>query len=300
MKIGLVDVDGHNFPNLPIMKLAAYHCNQNDTVEWANRSSNYDRIYMSKIFSFTPDDLTDYKADEIVKGGTGYENKINLPNEVEHIYPMYSLYPNFSEAYGFLTRGCPRACKFCIVSEKEGRCSKRVADLSEFWRGQKTIKLLDPNLLACKEREILLQQLIDSKAYIDFTQGLDIRLADMYIIKMLNSMKIKVIHFAWDNADEDLTKHFSYFKGLTKFSERKLGVYVLTNFNSTHEQDLYRIYKLREIGFNPYVMIYEKETAPKVTKQLQRWVNNKFIWRSCERFEDYKSSFKKEKEVKEV
>lgn len=200
MKIGLIDVDGHNFPNLPLMKLAAWHRSNGDSVEWWNGFQHYDRVYMSKVFDATysayePDP---YNADEIIKGGTGYGLKNRLPDAVEHIMPDYDLYHWFPQntAYGFLTRGCPRHCGFCIVGDKEGLQSRQVADLSEFWNGQEVIKLLDPNLLACRDRETLLQQLIVSKAQVDFTQGLDIRMIDRDVVRLINRMKIKRLHFA--------------------------------------------------------------------------------------------------------
>lgn len=214
---------------------------------------------------------------------------IPLPKEIEHICPDYSLYPQYDFAVGFLTRGCPRGCGFCVVASKEGRCSKQVADLSEFWRGQKEIKLLDPNILACKNHEKLLQQLIDSKAKVDINQGIDIRLTNPDNIKLINQIKMPLIHFAWDNPNDDLTEHFKRYSELTTIkSDRNKIVYVLTNFNSTIEEDLYRIYTLRDLGFSPYVMIYQKDTADKQIKRLARWVNNRFIFRSCEKFEDYR------------
>ena len=206
MKIGVIDVDGHNFPNLPLMKLSAWHKRQHDEVEWYNPLTAwlepYDKVYMSKVFTFTPDYPHPVNAKEIIKGGTGYfytDVGVQLPYEIEHMYPDYSLYFNDNDleydnetgeclglsrkekenrdtAYGFLTRGCPRGCDFCIVKDKEGRCSKKVADLSEFWNGQKNIVLLDPNMFACKDWKDLSQQLIDSKAWIDFSQGCDIRI----------------------------------------------------------------------------------------------------------------------------
>ncbi|WP_252249153.1 radical SAM protein [Clostridium sp. VAP23] len=286
MKIGLIDVDGHNFPNLALMKISAYHKSLGDEVEWFFGFSEYDKVYMSKVFTFTDDFMQVINAKEIIKGGTGYDLKNILPKEIENIYPDYSLY-GVKEAYGYLTRGCPRGCKFCIVAEKEGQCSKKVADLNQFWNGQKEIKLLDPNILACKDWQGLFQQLIDSKAYVDFTQGLDIRLMTEEKAKMLNKIKVKMIHFAWDNYEFETYEKLKQFRPLLNFNGRKLRVYVLTNFNTTFAQDLERIYKLKELDYDPYVMIYEKWKAPKNIKQLQRWVNSKFIFRSCEKFEDY-------------
>lgn len=220
MKIGLIDVDGHNFPNLALMKISAYHKSLGDTVDWCVPLDHYDRVYQSKVFddTYSPDIDWVPDADEIIKGGTGYSLETVLPYEIEHIYPDYSLYPELTKdtAYGYLTRGCPRACGFCIVAKKEGRCSVKVADLSEFWQGQKYIKLLDPNLLACKGKFALLDQLVKSKAYVDFTQGLDIRLMDEMTAKYINAIKIKQIHFAWDNPNDDLRKYFEAYLKVAK------------------------------------------------------------------------------------
>ena len=294
MKIGLIDVDGHNFPNLALMKISAWHKAQGDDVEWCFPMSHYDIAYQSKVFddTYSPDIDWIPMADKVIKGGTGYGLDNTLPEEIEHIYPDYSIYPELTKdtAYGFLTRGCPRGCKFCIVASKEGRRSYKVADLSEFWRGQKNIVLLDPNILACREHPDLLGQLIDSKACVDFNQGLDIRLTNERNIDLLNRVRVKNIHFAWDNAEDDLKPYFERYKALAKHKPHgQYGtVYCLTNFGSTMEENLYRIYTLRDLGFDPYVMIYDKPSAPREIKDLQRWVNNKFIFRSCKKFEDYK------------
>lgn len=293
MKIGLIDVDSHNFPNLPLMKLSAYHKAIGDTVEWCNPLDHYDRVYQSKVFdeTYSPDIDWMPNADEIIEGGTGYGLDNKLPDEAEHVYPDYSLYPDLTRdtAYGFLSRGCPRACEFCIVSKKEGRCSVKVADLSEFWRGQKHIKLLDPNLLACRERISLLEQLIESNAYVDFTQGLDIRLANTEVIDLINRIKLKDIHFAWDNAAEDLTRFFKQYanRAAHKVHGAYGTVYVLTNFGETMDDNLRRIYALRDLGFDPYVMVYDKPNAPQEIKRLQRWCNNRMIFKRCPDFRDY-------------
>ena len=261
---------------------------------------------MSKVFSFTPDYEYFIDAEKVVQGGTGYAislvdskevydktKDITLPEEIEHIYPDYSLYPEQCKdnAYGFLTRGCPRGCSFCHVAPKEGKCSHKVADLSEFWRGQKHIELLDPNMLACPDWQDLLQQLIDSKARVNFNQGLDIRMMTTEKAEMLSQIPIDAIHFAWDRyEDKDLIQpKFLEFRKVSKIRQRDLQVYVLCGDHKRQvtEQDLYRIGWLRDNGYAPYVMLYDKEHE---LRKLQRWVNNRFIFWSCPTFEEYKKT----------
>lgn len=300
MKIGLIDVDGHNFPNLPLMKLAAYYKGKGDAVEWYNPlmawKYPYDKVYMSKVFTFTPDYMHPVNTREIIRGGTGYfypDGGQSMPTEIEHIYPEYSLYPEYTKdtAYGFLSRGCPRGCGFCIVGKKEGRRSQKVADLSEFWHGQKNIVLLDPNTIACPEWEDILQQLIDSNAWVDFSQGVDIRLMTDKKAEMIKRIKVKNIHFAWDRYEDKnkIIPKFRMFKELTGWDYRKMTVYVLTGYNTTIEQDLERIYALRDLGYSPYVMIYDKYKRKKkdTLVRVQRWVNSRYAFMACKKFEDY-------------
>ena len=211
--------------------------------------------------------------------------------EIEHIYPDYEIYGIKDTAYGFLTRGCPRGCDFCIVKDKEGRRSVKVANLSEFWNGQSEIVLLDPNLIACPDWKDLTGQLIDSKAWVDFSQGLDIRIMTEEKAEMLSKVKTRMLHFAWDKYEdkEKIIPKFKMFKEISGKDRRKLTVYVLVNFNTTTDQDLERIYTLRDLGYDPYVMIYNKQDTRigDTVRRIQRWVNAKPIFRSCERFEDY-------------
>jgi len=297
MKVGLIDVDGHNFPSLPLMKISAWHKARGDSVEWYEPlfSGHLDRVYLSKVFSFTADYQYYIDADEVIRGGSGYAiqningietydktKDIDLPEEIEHIYPDYSLYPELTKdtAYGFLSRGCPRGCEFCHVKCKEGAKSYKVADLQEFWRGQKEIKLLDPNILACAEAADLLQQLADSGARVDITQGLDARLLTPEKVEILKRIKIKMIHFAWDRPEDEpyIVPKLKYFKQTTGIRERDLTVYVLINFGSSFEEDLHRIYTIRDLGMSPYIMIYDKKHAGQRAIDLQRWVNNRRIW----------------------
>lgn len=295
MKIGLIDVDGHNYPNLALMKLSAWHKAQGDEVEWWWGFSEYDRVYMSKVFdeTYTPDIPEPLNAKEIVKGGTGYGLDNKLSDEIEHIYPDYSLYPELTKdtAYGFLTRGCPRGCHFCIVAGKEGRKSIKVADLSEWWNGQKNIVLMDANILACPQHMELLQQLIDSKAWVDINQGMDCRLLTKQNIEAINRLKLREIHFAWDYMRESK----AVLRGLELYASlatrkphgRYATVYCLTNYDTTMEENLYRIYTLRDMGYDPYVMIYDKPHAPREVRLLQRWCNNRLIFRAEPDFNKY-------------
>ena len=303
MRIGLIDVDGHNFPNLALMRISAYHKAMGDHVEgWWSDFIHYDIVYMSKIFSdaYTKDVPEPMNAEKVIKGGTGYcislvdgvevfdkSKNLKLPPEIENMFPDYSIYPQFDFAVSMTSRGCPRGCSFCHVAAKEGRSSVKVADVSDFWNGQKEIRILDPNITACKEKRDLMKQYKETGAILDFTQGLDIRLLNDDDIAEINKMRLRTLHFAWDNPKDDLEQKFKNFaKGFRRKSNVGM-VYCLTNFNSTMEENLYRIYTLRDLGYDPYVMVYDKPHAPKEIKQLQRWCNNKIIFNSCNRFEDY-------------
>ena len=309
MRVGLIDVDGHNFPNLALMRISSYHKARGDTVEWWwSDFIHYDLVYMSKIFSdaYSPDVDEPMNADKVIKGGTGYcislgedgkehfdtSRNTVLPAEIERCFPDYSLYPQYPFAVSMTSRGCPRGCAFCHVAAKEGRCAVKVADVSDFWNGQDEIRILDPNITACKDKRELFRQYKETGAILDFTQGLDIRLLNDADIADINEMRLRTLHFAWDNPLDNLERKFLNFAKAFRRSSNIGMVYCLTNYENCSveehiERAIYRIRTLAEIGYDPYVMVYDKAHAPAEIKHLQRWCNNKIIFKSCPRFEDY-------------
>ena len=298
MVIGLIDVDGTSFPNIVLMKLSAWYKAQGNTVELLKPSDvlaggnlfcEYDHLIGTCVFTDNMPIVEKLREQGAIIAGIGTDDRRVLNPAIEHIMPDYSLYGISDTAYGFLSRGCPRGCPFCVVAGKEGKQSRKVADLAEWWSGQKNIVLCDPNILACDDWQDLLGQLAESNAWVDVNQGFDARLLTKEKIEAINGLKLKMLHFAWDNPnDKTVPTALRIFREHSVITDsRKLRVYVLTNYWSTFEQDLYRVNWLRDNGYDPYVMIYDKPHAPRKIKRLQRWVNNKFVFRSCDKFEDY-------------
>ena len=305
MRVGLIDVDGHNFPNLALMRISAWHKRRGDDVEWWwTDFEHYDVVYMSKVFSdaYSKDVPEPLNADKVIKGGTGYAISLvdgkevydkskdpELPKEIERMSPDYSIYPQYDFAVAMTSRGCPRGCAFCHVAAKEGRCAVKVADVKDFWKGQKRIEVLDPNITACADKRELFRQYRETGAEIVFNQGLDIRALNDDDIADINAMRVRDIHFAWDNPKDDLEEAFKrYAMAAVHKPHGTFGaVYCLTNYNSTMDENLHRIYTLRDLGYDPYVMIYDKPHAPREVRLLQRWCNNKIIFKTVERFEAY-------------
>ncbi len=309
MKIGLLAADSHNFPNLPLMKISAYYKAAGNTVEWWRTNEEYDSVFCSVIFSET--EVPEIHNAKVVHyGGSGISLEKSLPDAIEHIMPDYSIYPQYDFAVGFLTRGCPRLNHtFCITPQKDGCVSRKVADLSEFWAGQKKISLLDQNLLACKERIDILNQLAASGAEIDFKGGLDARFVNEEVVAALKQIKVRNYFFAWDDPKEDLSDRFAFVASSGIKNPDRIGVYVLTNYWSSTEQDLHRIYTLRKYGLLPFVMIYDKQKFVdehgkwkrgvedhysyeelrhfKICQYMQRWSASRALMKSCPDFMQY-------------
>lgn len=287
-RIGLVDVDGHNFPNFALMKISAYHKAQGDIVEWADPlfGGSYDKVYMSKIFTFSPDYPYEFDC-EVVKGGTGYDIMSRLPIEIEASPAMdYTIYPDCEYSLQFFSRGCIRKCPFCLVKEKEGYIHP--VQPVELNPNGKWIEVLDNNFFANPDWKKSIEYLLNAGQQVKL-HGVDIRIMTEEQAYWLNRLRLKGnIHIAWDLPALDLTQKL---QEVTKYIKaHKLTCYVLVGYNSTIEQDMFRIATLRRFGISPFVQPYRdyenKRKPSQYEKDLARWANNKFLYKSC-KFDDY-------------
>ena len=202
LRIGLIDVDGHAgkkkfgatiYPNLALCKIAAWHKAQGDEVMWYDPmwSGRCDKVYISKIFNFSPDIDFNIDAEEIIRGGTGYDIHSVLPQEIDDCQPDFSIYPLVPKdtSYGFLTRGCPNKCKWCVVPRKEGMI-RPYWDIENVANGKKKIVLMDNNILAAGGYALeQFNKIIRGGYRVDFNQALDARLVNEENAKLLAQMK---------------------------------------------------------------------------------------------------------------
>ena len=288
MRIGLIDVDGKDFPNLALMKISAHHKALGDSVEWANFFEEYDKVYYSKVFTFTEDEATYIKAKEIIKGGTGYDYKISLPKEIDFILPDYSIYPQYPRAYGFLTRGCIRKCSWCIVPKKEGKI-RPCKDIEEVLQGRKEAVLMDNNILACDYGIKQIEKIVKLKCKVDFNQGLDARLVTDDIAKLLSKVKwLKQIRFACDT-QEAIDPLLSALEKLNKYGIKNYKIFVYLLVKDVAEANK-RSEIMKKLGVDPFTQPYrdfENNIAPtKEQQRFARYVNHKAIYKSIN-WEEY-------------
>lgn len=288
MKIGLIDVDGHNFPNFALMRASAYYKARGDQVEWATPFNRYNKVMASKVFTFTPDfNYLTLQADIIEKGGTGYNIASRPPEVIENSRLMdYSIYPQYPFSIQFFSRGCIRKCPFCLVREKEGYIQP-VLPVNLNPQG-KWIEVLDNNFFANPEWKNAVSYLLKTGQPIKL-HGVDVRIMDEEQAYYLNKLKMKQrIHIAWDLPQLDLTDRL---KEMIKYVKPyKISCYVLVGFNSTIEQDLFRLNRLKELGISPFVQPYrdfKNDRKPTLyEKDIAQWANKHQIFKSCE-FADF-------------
>jgi len=291
MRIALHDSDNTGFPNLALMKLSAWHKAQGDSVEWWNPLLPYDRVYSSKIFTFTPE--CPYLPEDAIKGGTGYGIMDELPPEIDTMFPDYSLYPDCDYAIGFLTRGCIRKYPWCIVPKKEGQIRPYLT-----WREIKRldsqdIVFIDNNVLACEYGLEQIDDMAGKNVRVDFNQGLDARLITDDVARTLS--RLKWIKFVRMSADTEamLDVVLTAIDRLGKYGVKpwRVFVYVLVQDVESAER---RAIALRDIGANPFAQPYRDFTSkadpPQELRDIARWVNHKAIFKTVKTFAEYRSS----------
>lgn len=288
MLVAIHDSDKTRFPNLALMKISAYHKAEGDHVVWFERGGEYDRVYSSKVFTFTPED-PDLPPDTI-KGGTGYGSYESLPDEIDWMIPDYSIYPDVNYAIGYLTRGCTRACPWCVVPKKEGKI-KPYRYWTEIARpGIRDVVFMDNNVLASPFGLEQMEELALENLRVDFNQGLDARLITPEVAKLLSQLKwIQHIRMAADT-DAMLNVVLDKIELLRSYGVKpyRIFAYVLTQDIPSAEK---RCIALRDVGANPFAQPYRdfttNEEPSKELKHFARWVNNKAVFKSCKTFAEY-------------
>ena len=293
MRIGLLPVDSQ-YPNLALMKLSTWHKQQGDTVEWYNPLCCYDKVYMAKVFNFTPDYSYYVHADEVERGGTGYDLKKTLPKEIDRIRPDYCIYPQIDSrtAYGFLTRGCPNRCRWCIVPKKEGRL-KPYMDVDEIAvDGRDNLILMDNNILASDYGLSQIEKIVRRKLRVDFNQGLDARLVTDDVARLLARVKwIKRIRFGCDTPGQiaDCERATTLIDRYGYKGEYFFYCILLDDFRESFN----RVNHWRAKGrrFLTHAQPYRDpntphQVVPQWQKDLARWTDRKELYQSID-FKDY-------------
>ena len=294
MRVGLIDVDGHGkFPNLALMKISAYHKTKGDEVDWYSAFGGwYDVVYMAKVFSFTADyGYVINNAAKVVRGGTGYDYSVVLPEEIDRMQPDYSLYPYIDAhtAYGFLTRGCPNKCPWCVVPRKEG-VARAYMDVDEIAvEGRNNLVLMDNNILALREYAMeQLGKIIKGGYRVDFNQGLDARLVDDEIAQKLASIRwIDSIRFGCDTPKQigEVERAISLIDG---YSESPKYYFLYTIITKDMEESYERISHFRlnkrvKVQAQPYRELDNpRQVLPQWQKDMAHWANKKQLYKTID------------------
>lgn len=290
MIVGLHDGDDTNFPNYALMKISAYHKAQGDSVEWWNPIFPYDRVYSSKVFSFTPADP--YLPPDTIKGGTGYGIYTDLAPEIDEMFPDYSIYPDCDYAIGFLTRGCIRKCPWCVVPKKEGWI-RRYRTWEEIKRPDKRdIVFMDNNVLASNHGINQIAAMAGQNVRIDFNQGLDARLIDKDVAKLLSDVKWRrFIRMACDtDAMIPIIEQAVRYLDECGVKPYRVFVYMLVRGIESAERRADALRKMGvEIFAQPYRDFENKIEPTREQKHFARWVNRKQLYKSCT-WDEYRQS----------
>ena len=283
MRIGLHDSEKEtlrrkSFPNYALMKISAWHKLQGDTVEWWNPiTGQYDKVYSSKIFDFTPENP--YLPPDAIKGGTGYDIHSALPDEIENMFPDYSIYPECDYAIGYITRGCPNHCRWCIVPKKEGGIQPYRTWQELVRPDSNKLVLMDNNILACEYGITQLESLIDSGYAIDLNQGMDARIVNDRIAKILSQLKwIKYIRFSCDTTAQ-ITAIENTAGLLMKYGVKPYRLFIYLLVTKDIENAAYRVEQLKKLkGITIYAQAERNERMGIVPNQLQLEFAQRYVY----------------------
>ena len=296
MKIGLIDVDGHHFPNLALGKISRYHKQQGDSVEWYDPFEHYDKVYMAKVFTFTQEYGYFINADEVEKGGTGYDIHKTLPDFIDRLQPDYSIYNNVDNktAYGFLTRGCPNKCFWCIVPKKEGK-QHPYMDVEEIAiEGRTNLILMDNNVLASDYGLQQIEKIIEKGYRVDFNQALDARLVTEDIAELLARVKwLNQIRFGCDTPKQIVWCE-NAMNMIDKFRKRPASYLMYTMISDDMDEAYTRLSHFRDnkrvrIVAQPFRDVDNpNQIIPQWQKDMARWAMRREIYAVCD-FKDYEA-----------
>lgn len=294
MKIGIHDADaehlsqhrGHKpFPNYALMKISAYHKALGDTVEWFSPLERYDKVYSSKVFDFTPE--KPYLPPDTIKGGTGYGLFTNLPDEIDRMFPDYSIY-DCDYALGYITRGCPNRCRWCIVPEKEG-------GIQPYRKWQQLVRpdtdklvLMDNNILACDYGIKQLESLIGSGYRIDLNQGMDARLVTDKIAHILSKLQwIRYIRFSCDSTPQ-INAIFRTAELLQKYGVKPYKLFVYLLITADLENAAHRVDELKKLkGINIYAQAERNIRQGIVPNKQQLEFAQRYVYGRCYKKESW-------------
>ena len=282
-RVALHSADQTDFPNLALMKLSRYHKMQGDTVEMFQPEQTYDRVYSSKVFTWSPDDPA--LPEDTVRGGTGYHIGTVLPEEIEHLTPDYSLY-NCRQSYGFVTRGCPNRCSWCFVPGKEGNIRAN-ADIDEFTLHNEVV-LMDNNVLSHPHGIHQIEKIVRLGLKVDFNQGLEARLIDDAMARLLSKVKwLNPIRLACDSSAqiEPIRKAVEALRWFNATPRRYFCYLLVKDIPDALE----RVRFLKGIDVDPFAQPYRDPEGTEPTKEQKdfaRWVNHKATYKSV-LWEDY-------------
>lgn len=296
MRIGIHDAEmdylhHKTFPNYAIMKISAYHKQRGDTVDWWEPINNnlYDLVYSSKIFDFTTDNP--YLPENAIRGGTGYADipiEQTLPKEIDYCFPDYSIYPQCDYAIGYITRGCPNNCPWCVVPAKEGRIKPYRAWEQLVRKDSKNLVLMDNNILASEYGIKQLESIIGSGYSIDLNQGMDARLVDDRIANILSNLRwIRYIRFSCDHKSQ-IDAIYNVAELLNKYGKKPYNLFVYLLVTKDLDDAAYRVESLKKLtGINIYAQPERNERKGIIPNDIQKEFAQRYVYGGCFRRETW-------------